>query len=220
MRRAVKHSADTRQDLLKAGARVFALRGFQAATVREICRRAGSNLAAINYHFGGKAGLYAEVLAEGQRAMILHPPSASKLPPELRLRHFIRSFLGQILTESPDSSHAQLMFREMIEPTQALDRVVSEFIRPSAEELGRIVQAILGPGFSVRQRRHAGLSIVSQILNYKHCRPVILRLFPELPLDASQLEPLTEHITNFSLAALRGLRASQKSKPQLSPARS
>ena len=49
--------AATRRALLDAAADVFAESGFRCATTREICRRAGANVAAINYHFGGKEGL-------------------------------------------------------------------------------------------------------------------------------------------------------------------
>ena len=208
MRRAVDHPAATRQQLLAAGAVVFAARGYREATVRDICREADSNVAAVNYHFGGKDGLYAEVLAEGQRQMHALPPAkVVSADPGERLEFFVRGFLERVLAGAPESNHAQLMFREMIEPTRALDRVVAEFIRPAADELGGIVRELLGPGFSERERQLAGLSIVSQILNYKHCRPVIERLFPDLPLDAAQVGPLTRHITDFSLAALRGMRA-------------
>ena len=56
-------SAQTRQALIEAGGAVFAEVGFHNATVREICRRAGANGAAVNYHFEDKAALYREVLA-------------------------------------------------------------------------------------------------------------------------------------------------------------
>ena len=47
------------------------------------------------------------------------------------------------------------------------------------------------------------MSVVGQILFYCHCQPVIRRLFPDLPADASRLDELAEHITRFSLAALK-----------------
>ena len=50
-------SADTRQRLIDAAATLFADRGFQNVTVREICKASTANVAAVNYHFGDKAGL-------------------------------------------------------------------------------------------------------------------------------------------------------------------
>ena len=52
----------TRQRVLDAAAQLFAERGFRKVTVREICRRARANVAAVNYHFRDKAGLYREVV--------------------------------------------------------------------------------------------------------------------------------------------------------------
>ena len=52
----------TRAVVLDAAGKVFAERGFGEATSKEICERAGTNNAAVNYYFGGKEGLYEEVL--------------------------------------------------------------------------------------------------------------------------------------------------------------
>src|ERR1700683_3182024 len=52
----------TRTKLLDAAGHVFADFGYQAATVREICARAGVNIALVNYYFGDKLELYTEVL--------------------------------------------------------------------------------------------------------------------------------------------------------------
>lgn len=49
---------------LDVAGRAFAARGYAAATSKEICERAGGNLAAVNNHFGGKQGLYRSVLAK------------------------------------------------------------------------------------------------------------------------------------------------------------
>src|SRR5476651_996132 len=104
---------ETRLQLLEAAGEVFAEVGFRDATVREICRRAGANIAAINYHFGDKETLYLEVLryAHG-KALAKYPPMLD-LPddalPEKKLRAFVHSMLQRIFDKGPTSWHGKLM---------------------------------------------------------------------------------------------------------------
>src|SRR5262245_63051572 len=60
----------TRTELLEAAGHVFAEKGFDRATGKEICERAGANTAAINYYFGGMDGLHAAVLEEANRRLV------------------------------------------------------------------------------------------------------------------------------------------------------
>lgn len=202
--------AATRQALLSAAADVFAESGFRNATIRDICRRAGANVAAINYHFGDKAGLYSEVLAEQSRVVRerfpARPPEAETLPPDQQLAAFVRTFLQRVLSPDVHARHGRIMTREMVDPTAALDRLVKEAIRPDAERLMAILGAMLGPDVAPSTVRLCGMSVVGQILFYCHCQPVIRRLFPDLPADTSRLDELAEHITRFSLAALKHYR--------------
>src|SRR5271168_3629349 len=84
---------ETRRQLLEAAGEVFAEVGFRDATVREICQRAGANVAAINYHFGDKENLYEEVLRYAQgKALEKYPlllGVAETAPPEERLHAFV-----------------------------------------------------------------------------------------------------------------------------------
>src|SRR5271165_6110376 len=97
----------TRQHLLEAAGEVFAEVGFRDATVREICQRAGANVAAINYHFGDKETLYVEVLryAHGRalekNPLLLGLPETA--PPREKLHAFILSLLSRIFEKGPDS---------------------------------------------------------------------------------------------------------------------
>src|SRR3954469_13572389 len=94
------NQAATRQSLLEAAGEVFAEVGFRAATVREICQRAGANIAAVNYHFGDKEKLYVEVLRNAQRYAAEKYPTdygvSADAPPAKKLRAFVRSFLLRI----------------------------------------------------------------------------------------------------------------------------
>ena len=197
---------ETRQRLLEAAGEVFAARGFRAATVREICRRARANLAAVNYHFGDKERLYAAVL---QYTFHCAAPSPLDLglgveaTVEERLRAFIRSHLFSLLAEGRPAWHRKLVTREMAEPTLALDTVVDQIIRPEAELLMAIVRDVLGHDANPQRVWQCASSIIGQCLFYYHARPVITRLDPGQTFTPEALEQLVDHITQFSLAALR-----------------
>src|SRR5436190_15287396 len=100
---------ETRERLLRSAAQLFADRGFKRVTVRDICRAAKANVAAVNYHFGDKLGLYREVLQSAADAMRETNDAAREAglgqPPEEELRRYIGVFLHRVL--SPGSEAVQ-----------------------------------------------------------------------------------------------------------------
>jgi AcrR family transcriptional regulator len=198
-------SLETRQRLLDAAGEVFAERGFAQATVREICGKAGANIAAVNYHFGNKQKLYEAVFQHLQKQMgedVRHA-ATSDGSPEDRLREYIRRFLRGLLGQG-ESCHGRLMAREMNEPTGALDQLVEGEIRPRMVALQSIVRDLAG---DLPPRAHAKIasSIVAQMLHYHFARPVLKRLSPIYPDLEEHIEELVDHITRFSLGGIRGV---------------
>src|SRR5580658_2499787 len=117
----------TEARILDSAGHVFAETGFQAAKVRDICARAGVNIAAVNYHFGDKLGLYKEVLqfalcAAGTAAQIeLGMPGKT---PEEKLRRYVRGTLQQMYGEGQPAWPVRLMTHELAQPTPAFEGVV------------------------------------------------------------------------------------------------
>jgi AcrR family transcriptional regulator len=201
---------ETRQRLLEAAGEVFSQRGFKDATVREICSRAQANVAAVNYHFGDKQGLYSETFKFWvQQALEKYPPNMgvrADSTPEEKLRAFIYSFLLRILDTGKSGWYGKLISREMVDPTPVLDERVQDTVRPLIGQLMSIIRDIIGEDATDLQLRDAAASVVGQILFYHNCRPTLDRLFPDLSFSPEQIERLASHITKFTLAGLRSMR--------------
>ena len=195
----------TRARLIEAAREVFSQNGFQGATVREICRRAEANVAAVNYHFGSKDGLLAEALNfTGLKALQAANVAADPCP-EKRLRLFIHDFMLMLLDEKSASRQCRMMARELADPSPALDKIVSEAIAPLHGFLGRLVCEIVGDKMSAAEQLRCVFSILGQCSFYYHTEPVLQRLHPELRYDREEIEAIAQHIANFSLAAMSQL---------------
>lgn len=202
-------SADaTRQALLDAAAPVFAEQGFQLARVRDIAARAGANLAAINYHFGGKEQLYVEVLRDQARRLIgRHPLQAGAPPatPAALLQEVVRSLLARFLSSDEHALLPRLLVREMLNPTPALDLLIEEVSRPQFLQLSAVVGTVLGPRAGPEQTRRAVFSLLAQCLFYLVAQPLVRRIAPQ-SYEADEIERLVAHIAAFSLAGLQAQR--------------
>lgn len=201
---------ETKLRLLNAAGEVFAEKGFQRGTIRDICARAGANVAAVNYHFGGKGGLYDALLAHCHKEGLRRHPATAGLRDEYQaeeaLGAFIRSFLRRTLGEDSPAWSTRLMAQGMGEPSPALSHLVQSSVRPNMERLMAIVAVILGEGASEADVRHCALSVVGQCQHYYRCRAAIELLFPDMCWDGAGIDMLSKHILTFSLAAMRGYR--------------
>lgn len=199
---AITTSEHTRARLLDAAREAFSQHGFQGATVREICRRAEANVAAVNYHFGSKDGLIAEALNFAPlRAMQLANIEAGGTP-EMRLRLFVRDFMLMLLDETNGSLPCRIMARELADPTPALDKIVREAIAPLHEFLGELVREIAGEKTGEAELRRCVHSLLGQCLYYRHSHPVLQRLHPRLRYNQKEIAAIARHIADFSVAGI------------------
>jgi AcrR family transcriptional regulator len=199
-------SSATEKRLLEAAGEIFAEVGYRSATVRQICEKAGANIAAVNYHFGDKEGLYMAVLRSVPDAHAEKFPADRGLQPgasaERRLAAYIESLLHRVFDEGRPGWHSKIMAREMIEPTRALDTLVAEIARPVHQELASIIRELLGSRAAGDAVRLCTLSVLSQCVYYHHARSVLSRLYPEQEYSSEDTSQLATHITRFSLGAL------------------
>jgi TetR/AcrR family transcriptional regulator, regulator of cefoperazone and chloramphenicol sensitivity len=195
----------TRNRILDAAGEMFADRGFQAVTVREICQSAGANLAAVNYYFGDKQQLYLESVKQAHRWHMDRaslPAWSNDTPAADKLRGFIHTFLLRVRSGPSDSWQTRLMMRELKQQDEICVAVVEDSIRPQFEILIEILREMLPPETSEEKLHLTAFSIVGQCLFYHLADPVVRTLLDPEEYAGYHVEKLSRHISEFVLAAL------------------
>jgi AcrR family transcriptional regulator len=107
----------TRDRVFKAACELFAATGFHGTHLREICKRAGTNVAGICYHFHDKQGLYQAVVMEAGRRLSDYDEDlivSQHLPPEERILKLVECLLTKFNAEG--AWIAKLLARELVSP--------------------------------------------------------------------------------------------------------
>ena len=197
----------TRRRILDHAAALFAERGFEKVTVREICRDARANVAAVNYHFGGKRSLYLAVVESAiaimREANELSIEAGRGASPDEQLRAYIRVFLTRMTSKGRHSWIHKLMTRELEAATDAFDLVIREVIEPRQRYLSAIIAAISGlPAADPRVVR-AGVSVQAQCLLF--ARPLPRKAPASWRTAFDDVESMARHVADFSLPGMREL---------------
>ena len=202
-------SVETRGRLLRAAVEVFAEKGYRNTTLREVCRQAEANIAAVNYHFGDKERLYEAVIdyaiAVGEKKK-LQELDSQHFSPETRLRQLVTEVVNHLLgADRPTNQVLRLMSNELIEPTPSLDRMIEIAVRPFHQMLSDIVEELLGAAATPELVRDCSLSIMAQCLYYHHSEAVVERLLHIDVHDQAAIDALVDHIMRFSLGGIQAL---------------
>ena len=204
----------TKQRILEVARQVFAERGVREATVREICGRAGANVAAVNYHFGSKDKLFMAVLADHMDAAQRHYPADMGLPatapPRDRLQAYIRSLLHKFLGDGDPlyEKLGALLTSEFLSPSEHFDDLMDRFVTPQHEVLVGIVRELM-PGASDRAAHLCAAGVVGYCLLFDQMRQVIRRMQPHFSLESLGVEPLAAFICEFCLAGIERMRSQE-----------
>jgi AcrR family transcriptional regulator len=199
---------DPRERILLAAGQEFAERGYEAATVREICLAAGVNVAAVNYYFGDKQRLYIESVKHAHEERVRQVP-LPEWPPDRpaadKLRDFVTNMVERMLGFGQPQWQVRLMLREILQPTDACRELVEDYIRPHFALLVSILDELCGGRMGQPQLRRVAMSIIGQCFVYRAAGDVIGMLIPADELRSLHApRELAAHVTRFALAALGG----------------
>ncbi|NOZ78666.1 MAG: TetR/AcrR family transcriptional regulator [Acidobacteria bacterium] len=202
----------TRTRLLDAAERLFAEKGFEHTSVRDITANAGTNVAAVNYHFGGKDNLYREVfhrrLADLRErristlADLFESPGGTATLEDV-VSTFTSAFLEPLMDHSEGRLLIELIAREMVSPH--LPRVVffEEMIDPVRESLGRALRSVV-PGLTEDQASRCVHSIIGQLVHVIH-HAQLSEQAGRQPQEELDLHTIADHVTRFSIGGIRAI---------------
>lgn len=196
----------TRQKLIKAAIKLFAEKGFRDATVRQICKQAGTaNINAVNYYFGSKEQLYKQILelifAEYDKQT---PKDFLNKTPEEQLDIYISTFC-KILYKEGDSNTIAILVEEFTKPFPFLEEVIDTFNRPRVKGLLKMFKGLLGEGATDDMARDCLVSVSGQLLYYSFARPVFLQLFPDY-FTKNFHEQWAAHVFKFTMGGIEAYK--------------
>ena len=197
----------TRDRLLAEATTLFAQHGFNAVSVRDIARAAHANVAAVNYHFDGKLGLYRAVVRSAVQAMRAGDDAfligASDASPEEQLRRYVTGYLPRIASSDDHTAWIHdLMRHEMSEPTPLAPWIAEHGILPRLRYLAGVVAKLLDAKPNDKRVARCVISIQAQCLFYLPDR-FRAAAFKDWSMNESEVAAAAEHIVEFSLAGIR-----------------
>ncbi len=208
-----KQDICTRERLLGCACEVFAEKGYRDATIADISERAGTNIAAVNYHFGDKEALYVEAWRLAfRKSLEAYPPDggiSSDAPAEERFRGRILAAMRRFTY--PKNYEFEIMSKEIANPTGLLLEVMRESIEPLRHEFDLIIRDLLGPHASEKQVRFCRTSVMAQCVNpmFQQRRQkffVEAGVKQEPMRDDFDIDIVADHVSRFSLAGIREIR--------------
>lgn len=213
----------TRDRLLRTATARFAEHGFANVSVRDICGDAGANVAAVNYHFGGKLGLYREVVASAIDAVRASWEqtifAAAHRPAVERLRQYVNTYVRMIGGPAGRAEQKRmawvhkLMAHESMEPTPLAPWIAEQALQPRMDYLRAIVAELIPCKPTDPRVRRCVMSVQAQCLFYAAPNKFRDTVIPGWPLSEAELAAAADHVVEFSLAGIRRVGAAARRTP-------
>jgi len=212
-------SADTRKRVIEAAIEAFGRLGFEGASTRALIERAGANLAAIPYHFGGKQGLYlaaAQVIADYARGhietIILRLTDTARANPFTRIDEALAEFIAFMVGGPEPDAWVAFFVRCEREADDAFRIIHDAAIKPFTRALTETVAASTG-GDPADEALHMRTAIIlASIINLRTMKNMLLNALGWDRINTPRLERLSREIRHVALAQLLPGKAAEPSR--------
>lgn len=198
---------ETKAKILDAAERLFAEQGFEATSLRAITTEAGTNLAAVNYHFQSKDALIDAVI--GRRLAPINQKRLERLeaclvaagdgPPSLE--GIIEAFLAPVLESEGVERFRPLIGRLFATPEEFLSRVFKTHLMSVAERFRAALDLAL-PDLPMPEKFWRTLfmaGMMAHVLAWTHIIPAISNNL----CDPTDVPALLRRLVDFTAAGFR-----------------
>ena len=197
----------TRRQILETAGPIYAEKGFARTTTKEICAAAGVNIAAVNYHFGGKDGLYRSILAEAHRQIVGLDELEAITGGSRDVRTKIRAVVRRIVTVAAKSETPwgiRVVVRELMAPSAHAATLFKQAIAPKARVVRGLVAEMLGlPIGDAKVDRGLGFVMLPAIALAIAPKRLLSQVAPTFMADP---EVLADDLADYVVAGLEALR--------------
>ena len=194
--------------VLKVACELFAEAGFHGTHLRGICQRAGTNVAAVCYHFHSKEGLYQAVIMEAVRRLSDQDEGlvvSRHSPPEQKLLKLVESLLRKLSAEG--AWIAKLLARELVDPCGKAHNYAALGLERGFVLLHGVMRDLLGVGANSEATRLHALSVIAECVSYSLAGENPHHPFAQLAVCLPNRARLARFLTQRSLGALQWERA-------------
>ena len=176
--------ADTKLALILAAGELFADRGLEGVSVRDIVGKAGTTLSSVNYHFGSKSGLYLETIRYALKRQINTEDTLTRLeeanpssPQETAdvLYGLVHRFFWTYLAPEHPRWYERLVNRAVVDGRDDVSAAIAEVLRPADEMLHRLLRQHV-PDLAASDAGLWRMCLSGQIHYFLMARGVINRL--------------------------------------------
>jgi AcrR family transcriptional regulator len=205
-----------RQALIEAGVEVFGANSLESATTRDIAQRAGQNIAAIAYYFGGKDGLYMAVVEHiasiiGERIGPLMDEIARYLAQPNRSAGRCLDYMGQLLastiaTHSDMLAVTSIIVKEQMHPTPAFDVLYARGLGQLQATGAALLEAYCGTPADAEETIVRFHALLGQSLAFRFARETIIRRAEWQGIGQQEEQLIRDVVVEQAQAVMRDLR--------------
>ncbi len=199
-----KDSEKTRAKLIEAAGQLFAEKGFNGVTVRDIAKAADTHLSALNYHFRTKEALYHEVLIEACKADSVSAEDKEfllKSDPGEALFLFVKESLLEYRKQTASNWRLVLVARECREPSHEFGEVSKVYFEPETNFLAKLIGRVVRKPSVDHHVRFAVMSLIALLETFGLYRHLIDVVSPGLDDYFKKRNALAKHIVHLVIEA-------------------